>query len=324
MLPGLEMMACTDLAVPAEVMKHVVRVESSFNPYAIGVVGGRLARQPKNLGEAVSTSRMLEEQGYNFSIGIAQVNRYNLRKQGLNSYEQAFGVCPNLQAGSRILAECYGRSGKDWGKAFSCYYSGNFTTGYRHGYVDKVMASWRGSVASAGGAPIPVIRNGNAGTAPRPVRYRVPVESTASRVLRRVEEAALASAGLSVGGNQAGYADPRAGAQYPASDVYPQSQAAGVYPESRAAEVYPPGMGAGTTRRTTPAPSRAQPLGAGAHDPTATDAPVVLQPMGAPPVSQPATVTPGTLPPAAAARDRSLSNTAPAAAQPERDAAFVF
>lgn len=122
-------------------MHHVVRVESSFNPFAIGVVGGRLVRQPQNLAEAVSTVRMLERRGYNFSLGVAQVNRYNLGKYGLDSYEKAFEVCPNLQAGSKILAECYGRSSGDWGKSFSCYYSGNFVTGFRHGYVQKIYAS---------------------------------------------------------------------------------------------------------------------------------------------------------------------------------------
>jgi type IV secretion system protein VirB1 len=136
-------MGCQGLAVPAQVMHHVVRVESSFNPYAIGVVGGRLARQPKNLSEALSTVRMLESRGYNFSLGLAQVNRYNLQKYGLDSYERAFEPCSNLVAGSQILAECYRRSGADWGKSFSCYYSGNFSTGFRHGYVQKIYASMR-------------------------------------------------------------------------------------------------------------------------------------------------------------------------------------
>lgn len=147
------------MAVPREVMHHVVRVESSYNPYAIGVVGGRLVRQPRNLAEAVSTARMLEQRGYNFSLGLAQVNRYNLAKYGLDSYTKAFQPCANLQAGSRILAECYRRSG-DWGKSFSCYYSGDFKTGYRHGYVQKVYASMRqgrrGDAVAAGAAPIPV------------------------------------------------------------------------------------------------------------------------------------------------------------------------
>ena len=49
--------SCADLAVPHDIMHHVVRVESSGNPYAIGVVGGRLQRQPKNLAEAVATAK---------------------------------------------------------------------------------------------------------------------------------------------------------------------------------------------------------------------------------------------------------------------------
>lgn len=159
MLPGMELMGCAELAVPQEVMRHVVRVESSFNPYAIGVVGGRLARQPRNLPEALSTVRMLEREGYNFSLGLAQVNRHNLEKYGL-SYETAFQACPNLQAGARILAECHGRAGGDWGKAFSCYYSGNFTTGFRHGYVQKVFASYRQEFEGDLATAIPVIGSG--------------------------------------------------------------------------------------------------------------------------------------------------------------------
>lgn len=143
MLPGLDQLACQDLAVPINVMEHIVRIESSFNPFAIGVVGGRLVRQPETLPEAVATARMLEGQGYNFSLGLSQVNRYNLGKYGLASYEAAFQSCPNLQAGARILAECHQRTGGDWGKAFSCYYSGNTVTGFRHGYVQKVFASMR-------------------------------------------------------------------------------------------------------------------------------------------------------------------------------------
>ena len=143
MLPGLELLNCQNMAVSMDVMQHVVRVESSYNPYAIGVVGGHLVRQPKNLPEALATVRMLETRGYNFSLGLAQVNRYNLAKYGLDSYEKAFLECPNLKAGSQILAECYKRLGGDWGKSFSCYYSGNSVTGYKHGYVQKVFASIR-------------------------------------------------------------------------------------------------------------------------------------------------------------------------------------
>ena len=51
---------CSDLVVPQNIMQHVVRVESSGNPYAIGVVGGRLQRQPRNLKEEFATGKMLE------------------------------------------------------------------------------------------------------------------------------------------------------------------------------------------------------------------------------------------------------------------------
>jgi type IV secretion system protein VirB1 len=139
-ITGMEI-ACQHMAVPAEVMQHVVNVESAYNPYAIGVVGGQLVRQPKSLAEAEATVRMLESKGYNFSVGLAQVNRANLSKYGITTYDQAFDVCPNLTAGARILSECYASSGNDWGKSFSCYYSGNFVTGYRDGYVQKIYDS---------------------------------------------------------------------------------------------------------------------------------------------------------------------------------------
>ncbi|WP_310047869.1 transglycosylase SLT domain-containing protein [Luteibacter sp. 3190] len=154
----MEMMGCQNLAVPAEVMQHVVNVESSRNPFAIGVVGGRLVRQPTNIGEAVATVRMLEQRGYNYSLGIAQVNRSNLGKFGLDTFEKAFEYCPNVTAGSRILAQCYESAGRNWGKAFSCYYSGNFTTGYEHGYVQRIYDSMTRSGMVSTASPIPLER----------------------------------------------------------------------------------------------------------------------------------------------------------------------
>jgi len=141
MVPAFNPTSCPHLAVPAEVMQHVIQAESGGNRFAIGVVGGRLERQPRDLGEAVATARMLEAKGYDFSLGIAQINRSNLPRYGLDTFEQAFDTCANLTAGARILAECHSRSGNDWGKALSCYYSGNFTAGYRDGYVQRIVAS---------------------------------------------------------------------------------------------------------------------------------------------------------------------------------------
>ena len=162
LLADMDVMNCQSLAVPSDVMHHVVSIESSFNPYAIGVVGARLVRQPRSLDEAVATARMLETRGYNFSVGLAQINRYNLPRYGLHSYRDAFDGCTNLRVGASILSHCLGRSGRDWGRALSCYYSGNFVTGFRAGYVQKVLALWRhsnvGVPASAGDGAIAVTR----------------------------------------------------------------------------------------------------------------------------------------------------------------------
>lgn len=189
MLPGLEMLACPEMAVSMDVMQHVINVESSRNPYAIGVVGGALVRQPRQLDEALATVRMLEEKGYNFSVGLAQVNRYNLGKYGLDTYEKAFQQCPNLQAASRILAECYSRSGNDWGKSFSCYYSGNFETGFRHGYVQKVFTSMqRGGMLAANTnvAPIAVVDRGQRRTV-RVEHHPQQASPAAARLASRIE-----------------------------------------------------------------------------------------------------------------------------------------
>lgn len=134
-------------------MAAVARVESGGQAFAIGVVGGRLARQPASQAEAVATAKALERAGYNFSLGIGQVNRHNLAKYGLD-YEQAFDACKNLRAGSLILKACYDRALKRFSTeqdalraAFSCYYSGNFSTGLRPepggrpSYVQKVLSA---------------------------------------------------------------------------------------------------------------------------------------------------------------------------------------
>lgn len=220
-------MDCPKLAVPLDVMQHVVRVESSFNPYAIGVVGGRLQRQPKTLSEALATVRMLESRGFNFSLGLAQVNRYNLAAYGLDSYERAFEVCPNLQAGSRILAECLQRSGRDWGKAFSCYYSGNFVTGFRHGYVQKVFASMGQKPA-----PSPEGLDGAIEVIERPNRRtvdvtRYPVHSSISRLQRRLAASAPAVTEAGVPApDRAMHEQPSAGLTTPATAQRAQTPSA--------------------------------------------------------------------------------------------------
>jgi len=141
-------------AVPPATLQRIASVESSLNPFAIGVVGGRLARQPANRAEALATAHALKAQGWDYSVGLVQVNQKNWPKYGLSA-ETAFDPCTNLRVGSQILADCYKRAGGSahpMGDALSCYYAGDFRTGYRLGYVAKVA----GAPAEMGSA-IPVI-----------------------------------------------------------------------------------------------------------------------------------------------------------------------
>lgn len=152
--------------VAPHTLAAIVRVESQFNPYAIGVVGGRLAKQPSSKQEALATVKQLEANGWNFSLGVAQVNRHNLPKYDI-TYEQAFDTCTNLRVGADILQGCFDRASKTrpdpqvaLQAALSCYYSGNFTRGFKPdalgkpSYVQKVLSSAQSNVP-----PIRVIPN---------------------------------------------------------------------------------------------------------------------------------------------------------------------
>ena len=180
---------CAPQIAPAT-MAAVVRTESGFNPYAIGVVHGRLLRQPSNAAEAVATVRMLAAAGWNFSVGLAQVNRANWLAYGLTP-EIAFEPCRNLATGAAILHGCFTAAVKSrqfhpatddqadrqaaLRASLSCYSSGNFSTGYQTGYVQRVVenaaaqSSPKLSVPAI--APIPVV----------PVDSAMPIRAPRSR-----------------------------------------------------------------------------------------------------------------------------------------------
>lgn len=129
--------------VAVDTLTALVKTESSFNPYAIGVVGGSV-KQPQNLQEAVFYISELIAEKRNFSVGLGQINQANFKSLGVTA-EQLFDPCTNLKAAEQILSKCYVRmSKKGLGEAkalsdaLSCYYSGNDTTGYKHGYVKLV------------------------------------------------------------------------------------------------------------------------------------------------------------------------------------------
>ena len=153
-------------AVSSQVMAPLIKVESGFNPYAIGVVGGRLARQAANKAEAVATVNALKAAGLRFSAGVGQVYMGNWSAYGLNS-DSVFEPCSNIKASAAIYQACYERAIADIpnpllarNAAYSCYYSNNFTTGLKPDspgqipYVQKVL----NSAAELAEQPAPVVQ----------------------------------------------------------------------------------------------------------------------------------------------------------------------
>lgn len=175
-------------------LQAVVRTESGFNPYAIGVVGGHLARQPKTRAEAVATAKALAAQGLNFSMGLGQVNKAHLPRFGL-SYETVFDACANLQAGARILQECYQRAQAQLGHdralnaAISCYYSGNFNRGFQveragTSYVQRVAANATAANPNLEVVPaIPVVMDRPAARVPKSAANPRPAQPASSAAL---------------------------------------------------------------------------------------------------------------------------------------------
>jgi Transglycosylase SLT domain len=114
-------------------------------PYLCGLQHPGARRRHE--AEALSTAKALKTAGWNFSVGLGQNNVVNFSRLGL-TLESAFQPCTNLAAMQTILAECFhrARAGSACAttdqaalqRALSCYYSGTFTTGFRHGYVRKV------------------------------------------------------------------------------------------------------------------------------------------------------------------------------------------
>ena len=136
---------CAPTVAPTT-MAAIVRVESGFNPYAIGVVHARLERQPVNFDEAVATARALDATGWTYSAGLAQLNHANWARFGLTP-QTVFDPCRNLAAGAAVLQGCFERArhahagAQDALRAgLSCYASGDFSTGFRTGYVQRVVA----------------------------------------------------------------------------------------------------------------------------------------------------------------------------------------
>ena len=151
---------CSPQVHPA-IVNAIVKTESSFNPFAIGVNKGVgwLSRQPTSYTEAVQTAKQLLARGANIDLGLGQINSANLNWLGL-SVEQVFNPCANLQALQYVYLHCYDKAGSSgfgdrMQRAFSCYNTGNAKKGFSNGYVAKVTSNFNRLINTFSSQPIP-------------------------------------------------------------------------------------------------------------------------------------------------------------------------
>lgn len=94
-------------SIHPDTVKDVARTESSFNPLAIGVVGGP-SLYPSSIDDAIKHIERLKANGKNFSVGLMQINQANFTRYGVTT-RQLFDPCKNLAIFEKIITDCSAR-----------------------------------------------------------------------------------------------------------------------------------------------------------------------------------------------------------------------
>ena len=109
----------------------------------------RLERQPRSRAEALATAaRAAADRAGTSASAWGRSTSRNFERLGLDAGLR-LRPCRNLAAMQTVLGECYDRADAERHRpastalrqALSCYYSGNFITGFRDGYVRRVVAA---------------------------------------------------------------------------------------------------------------------------------------------------------------------------------------
>lgn len=180
MLAELAILASTCAPeIHIDTLKAVLKHESSFHQYAIGINRGkRLDQQPQTLNEAVEIVEDLIERKIDFDAGLGQINVRNWEWLGLTP-TTVFDPCTNLKAAQTVLKDCYVRATKRFEQgqtallaAFSCYNTGNFERGFSNGYVRKVLAAANIVVPAIDKDSIRALSSGGSTAQTRPAQER--------------------------------------------------------------------------------------------------------------------------------------------------------
>jgi type IV secretion system protein VirB1 len=158
---------CAPGVAPQTVLA-IIQTESSGEPFALNVNGGRQPAHQSNAVDAAATARRYVAAGFSVDLGLGQINSRNMRWLGL-TWETVFDPCTNVAALARVLTTNYNavKAGRDpqaaLRVALSMYNTGSQTRGFRNGYVAKVVGN--AGVATSGVTYAPTF-SADADTAP--------------------------------------------------------------------------------------------------------------------------------------------------------------
>lgn len=151
--------ACAPQVAP-QTLLAVARVESGFDPLAIGINdGSRRSRRPVDREAAIAEATALIAAGRNVDLGLTQINARNLGWLGLTP-RTAFDPCRSLAAGAKVLEFGYRRAAPRPGQeqaglrtALSYYNTGHPRRGLHNGYAARVVAAAGQLVPGIANAP---------------------------------------------------------------------------------------------------------------------------------------------------------------------------
>ena len=136
---------CAPTIAPETVLA-IIQTESSGDPFALNVNGGRQPARQSNAADAAATARRFVAAGYSVDLGLGQINSRNMRWLSL-TWETVFDPCTNVAALGRVLTANYNaaKAGRDpqtaLRVALSMYNTGTQTRGFRNGYVSRVVSN---------------------------------------------------------------------------------------------------------------------------------------------------------------------------------------
>jgi soluble lytic murein transglycosylase-like protein len=102
--------------VPYSLLIAIAKVESGFRPWVINInQNGKSVKviNPKSLTEAMVYVRYLHDNGYNYDVGIGQINVWNIKRLRLQP-EQLLDPCNNIRVSAYILKENINKYGLTW------------------------------------------------------------------------------------------------------------------------------------------------------------------------------------------------------------------